>query len=72
MAERASEARAIGPVVSTQAVSRKIIHTDMDAFYSSIEQRNSPERLADRGNVASSQRRAMRRANSAFTLRCHR
>ena len=43
MAETAPEERATGPTTSNDAVSRKIIHIDMDAFYASVEQRDNPE-----------------------------
>jgi DNA polymerase IV len=41
-AEMGSEERAPGPPGET-AWSRKIIHIDMDAFYTSVEQRDNPE-----------------------------
>jgi DNA polymerase IV len=43
MAETAPEERATGPTTSNDAVSRKIVHIDMDAFYASVEQRDNPE-----------------------------
>ena len=43
MAETAPKERASGPVASTESGSRKIIDIDMDAFYASVEQRDSPE-----------------------------